>query len=218
MTARTRTTSQGASPEPLPEARGQVLPRRIHSDRSRDVYAGAALLDGRDQSRDRPPGHPRGRDREWACRSVPVRRPSLRELPPTGEPPKRSTGARHAVLEFDDNSLGVRFLSASTAWAIVVPVCLPDTIRSQGFSPSQRFDPARALWLCFAPHPPLGFLVASRAFPSRSAGTPLGARCSLAVSASFSLTRASSRSAFAPASECSIQPHVCRTIPSCWSA
>lgn len=30
-------------------------------------------------------------------------------------------------------------------------------IRSRGFSPPQRFDPARALWLYFTPHPPLGF-------------------------------------------------------------
>jgi len=38
-----------------------------------------------------------------------------------------------------------------------VLVYLTSTIRSQGFSPSQRFDPARAAWFCFAPHPPLGF-------------------------------------------------------------
>jgi hypothetical protein len=34
---------------------------------------------------------------------------------------------------------------------------LTDTVRSQGFSPSQRFAPAWTSWLCFAPHPPLGF-------------------------------------------------------------
>jgi hypothetical protein len=38
-----------------------------------------------------------------------------------------------------------------------VSVCLSDTIRSQRFSRSQRFEPARASWLCFTPHPPLGF-------------------------------------------------------------
>jgi hypothetical protein len=38
-----------------------------------------------------------------------------------------------------------------------VPVCLTDTVRSRGFSPPQRFEPARASWLCFAPHPPIGF-------------------------------------------------------------
>jgi hypothetical protein len=88
-----------------------------------------------------------------------------RRLPPTGEPPKRNAGARHAAWELDDNSLGVRILSAFAAWAIVAPVCLTDTVRSQGFSPSQRFDPARASWLCFAPHPPLGFLWPSELFP-----------------------------------------------------
>jgi hypothetical protein len=45
-----------------------------------------------------------------------------------------------------------------------MPVCLPGTIRSQGFSPSQRFHPARASWLCFAPHPPLGFGIGLQSF------------------------------------------------------
>jgi hypothetical protein len=39
---------------------------------------------------------------------------------------------------------------------------------------------------------------ASRAFPTRPAATPLGARCSRAVSASSGFPRASSRSTFAP--------------------
>lgn len=38
-----------------------------------------------------------------------------------------------------------------------VLVYLANTIRSQSFSPSQRFDPTRALRLCFTPHPPVGF-------------------------------------------------------------
>lgn len=42
------------------------------------------------------------------------------------------------------------------ARAIVVLVYLANTIRSQGFAPSQRFNPARALWLYFMPHPPIG--------------------------------------------------------------
>lgn len=37
-----------------------------------------------------------------------------------------------------------------------VRVCLTRIIRSQGFSPSQRFGPAQAVWLYFAPLPPLG--------------------------------------------------------------
>ena len=44
-----------------------------------------------------------------------------------------------------------------SARAIVMSVYLTDTVRSQGFSPSQRFDPARTSWLYFTPHPPLGF-------------------------------------------------------------
>jgi hypothetical protein len=40
---------------------------------------------------------------------------------------------------------------------IIAPVCLPDAIRSQSFSLSQRFEPAQASWFCFTPHPPLGF-------------------------------------------------------------
>jgi hypothetical protein len=121
-------------------------------------------------------------------------------------------GARHAAKEFDDNSHGVRLLSTFEAWAIVVPVYLTDTVRSQGFSPSQRFDPARTLWLCFTPHPPLGFPVAFRAFPSQSAGTPLDALCSPAVSASLGSTRANSSSALAPVSGCPSQRCVSRTI------
>jgi hypothetical protein len=38
-----------------------------------------------------------------------------------------------------------------------VPVYLSDTIRSRSFSLPQRFEPARASWLCFTPHPPTGF-------------------------------------------------------------
>jgi hypothetical protein len=41
--------------------------------------------------------------------------------------------------------------------AIVASVCLFDAVRSQRFSRSQRFDPARASWPCFMPLPPLGF-------------------------------------------------------------
>jgi hypothetical protein len=45
-----------------------------------------------------------------------------------------------------------------SAAIVHVPVCLTDTVRSQGFSPSQRFVPAGASWLCFTPLPPLGFM------------------------------------------------------------
>jgi hypothetical protein len=54
--------------------------------------------------------------------------------------------------------MGFRFLSAKSAQAIVNMLAyLTSIIRSQGFSPSQRFEPAWALWFCFAPHPPIGF-------------------------------------------------------------
>lgn len=36
--------------------------------------------------------------------------------------------------------------------------CLPSAFRSQGFSPSQRFDPGTPSWLCFKPHPSVGFM------------------------------------------------------------
>jgi len=50
-------------------------------------------------------------------------------------------------LPFDEISDGDRY----------APDYLPGTFRSQGFSPSQRFDPTDASWLCFTPHPSLGF-------------------------------------------------------------
>lgn len=65
----------------------------------------------------------------------------------------------------------------------LVPVYLSGTVRSQGFSPSQRFHPAQALRLCFASHPPIGFSV-FRAFPAHPAVASLDARCSSAVSPS----------------------------------
>jgi hypothetical protein len=63
----------------------------------------------------------------------------------------------------------------------VVSVCLVDTAHSQSFSPSQRVSPVRASRLCFAPHPPIGFVVAFRAFPTRKAVLPLDSLYSLAV-------------------------------------
>jgi hypothetical protein len=39
-----------------------------------------------------------------------------------------------------------------------VPACLTGTIRSQSFSLSQRLDPHSSSWLCFTPHPLIGFL------------------------------------------------------------
>jgi hypothetical protein len=58
----------------------------------------------------------------------------------------------------NDTSHEVRCLLAKATMVIVdTPAYLTDAIRSQGFSPSQRFDPTMASRLCFAPHPPIGF-------------------------------------------------------------
>lgn len=59
--------------------------------------------------------------------------------------------------------------------------CLGCTVRSRGFSPSQRFSPIHTLWLYFTPHPPLGFLV-FRAFPSPPAAISFDIHCSPVVS------------------------------------
>jgi hypothetical protein len=74
--------------------------------------------------------------------------------PPTNEGRAR-TGPNSRVLS--DTSREVQHLSTRSAPVIVTPVCLTDAIRSQGFSPSQRFDPTGASWLCFKPLPPIGF-------------------------------------------------------------
>lgn len=61
-----------------------------------------------------------------------------------------------------------------------MPVYLADTIRSQGFSPSQRFRPARTVWLYFTPLPPIGFLT-FRVFPTQPADASLDESSSHAV-------------------------------------
>jgi len=65
--------------------------------------------------------------------------------------------ARDTQRDNDDTFRGVRLPSATSAQVIVTPVYLADAIRPQGFSPSRRFDPTWTSWLCFAPHPPMGF-------------------------------------------------------------
>lgn len=65
-----------------------------------------------------------------------------------------------------DSFHGVRFLSTESARMIGVQRYLDCTVRSHGFAPSQRFSPIRALWLCFTPHPPIGFR-SSELFPHR---------------------------------------------------
>lgn len=68
-----------------------------------------------------------------------------------------------------DTFLGVRFLSADSVREIGVQLCLRCTVRSQGFTPSQRFTPSRTSWLCFTPHPSIGFW-SSELFPLRQPG------------------------------------------------
>lgn len=86
------------------------------------------------------------------------------------------------ILRFIGRRLpwGSRVLSAKSAQAIVMLVYLASTIRSQGFSPSQRVHPAWASQLCFTPHPPIGSQV-FRAFPAQPASTPFSVSYSLAV-------------------------------------
>jgi len=76
----------------------------------------------------------------------------------------RTDRFQNQMVVTGDSFPGVRFLSAKSAWVIGVQRCLGCTVRSQGFSPSQRFTPTRASWLCFAPHPPIGFW-SSELFP-----------------------------------------------------
>jgi len=53
----------------------------------------------------------------------------------------------------------VRCLSTESDGPIVdALVCLTNAFRSQGFAPSQRFDPGTPSWLCFKPHPSIGFM------------------------------------------------------------
>jgi hypothetical protein len=118
---------------------------------------------------------PRRRGPEGSVSVWPTRAPKRPGLSPRRGRRSDLTGrqdARHLP--------GVRFPSAKSARAIVATVCLSVTIRSQSFSLSQRLDPARALWLCFAPHPPMGFRP-SKPFPPLPAVLPSGSRCSLAV-------------------------------------
>jgi hypothetical protein len=89
-------------------------------------------------------------------------------LPNRGSPPTRTKSRRGHRARHTAGSRGtfheVRFLSAKVTQVVVMLVCLTNTIRSQGFSPSQRLNPTRASWLCFAPHPPIGFRP-SKLFP-----------------------------------------------------
>lgn len=127
---------------------------------------------------------------------APKCRPATIKLEPKCQPdevcaaaqaPRHGPSARHVTRKLMAPPLRFFVLSAFLSLGNrCVPAYLTDTIRSQGSTPSQRFHPARALRLCFASHPPIGFL-AFRAFPTQSAVTPLSARCSFAVTSSSGL-------------------------------
>jgi len=78
----------------------------------------------------------------------------------------RTDRFQNQMVVTGDSFPGVRLLSAESARVIGSQRCLGCAIRPQGFSPSRRLSPTRALWLCFAPHPPIGFW-SSELFPLR---------------------------------------------------
>jgi hypothetical protein len=95
---------------------------------------------------------------------------------PTG--PKAVWQRSYPQRGLDDTSPGVRCLPAKSAPVIVdTPAYLTDAFRSQGFSPSQRFDPTGASRLCFAPLPPIGFGPSELFPPGQPRG--LSAPCAL---------------------------------------
>lgn len=152
--------------------------RELRRPGTRGCTGGACLASGRSPKRAaagrrwpkpkaafaRPSGRltERGRHPEVEAR---IREGGSRGCLPGGHRPRPVAPRKTRSGTSDDTFPGVRSLSANSARAIVgVPVCLTDTVRPQGFSPSRRFDPARALWVCFAPHPPIGFR-SSELFP-----------------------------------------------------
>jgi hypothetical protein len=78
-------------------------------------------------------------------------------VPPVSALPRQRFAARHAAGNRRRLPWSSAPLGEISSGGRDTSVCLTDAIRSQGFSPSQRFDPAWAWWLCFAPHPPTGF-------------------------------------------------------------
>jgi hypothetical protein len=161
------------------------------------------------RSRAPPRRDPRAASSPPPRRSAVTGEPFARELPRTRSPPRWVAHARHAVWEFDDSSHGVRSPSASPIRAIVVPICLLDTVRSQGFSPSQRFDPARWCGSVSRHIRPWGLVTAFRAFPAGPAAAPLGARCSLVVLAGLPPRRMKPMGALTPAvgyAACPVSP------------
>jgi hypothetical protein len=159
-----------------PRARGTEVPRKRRVASPRSGTTASSL-----SARPHPP------------RRVWVVRPSRSRLPrsfASGQGRQHPRETRSGI--YDGASPGVRPPSTTGARAIVgVAVYLTATFRSQGFSPSQRFDPARASWLCFAPQPPVGFgppecspPCQPRRLSAPVALLPLGWRCPRSVARS----------------------------------
>jgi hypothetical protein len=151
-------------------------------------------------------------------RSGVVRGPFSRKPPPTFAPHLSTwfAGARRAVWDMDDSSLGVRSPSASRVRAIVVyrfASPIPSALRV--FHPRSGLIPPGPRGSVSRHFRPWGLVMAYRAFPTQPAVAPLDARCSLAVSASFGFQRAlaSSTSASAPAFRCPSRPIAPRSPP-----
>jgi len=74
----------------------------------------------------------------------------------------RTDRFQNQMVVTGDSFPGVRLLSAESARVIGSQRYLGCAIRPQGFSPSRRLSPTRASWLCFTPHPPIGFWSSER--------------------------------------------------------
>jgi hypothetical protein len=83
--------------------------------------------------------------------------PTVRRSPHFDDPPKWIASARHAAGRRRHLPWGSAPFGEISPGGPLVPACLTDTFRPQGFSPSRRLTPTRASWLCFTPLPPLGF-------------------------------------------------------------
>jgi hypothetical protein len=181
------------------EAWDSVRPRGGASDRGRIGRNEAPLGVGTTEVALLRRGTPGCRGRSPPCRSSAGCSPFPRKPPPTSAKPRCCASARHAARDMDDSSLGVRSPSAFLTrrslcrFASPTPSALRVSHPLSGLSPpGHRGSVSRHIR-------PWGLVTAFRAFPSQSAVTPLGARCSLAVPAGSGLSRASSRWAFAPA-------------------
>jgi hypothetical protein len=154
-------SSLGASPHPEPKPGMGASSQRLRCTRPRPAQPLRSLpFEGPDRSRARSPGYFRGS----VLLLTPPKRCGSRAVLPKAASHLRST-SEDVVRGCKTRSVGYGRLlpwgsvpfGVSSPGDRCVPVCLTDTVRSQGFSPSQRLDPARAAWLCFTPLPPLGF-------------------------------------------------------------